>query len=189
MLSLRLLARKEAIPWGLLMLESSKRTHNLREKAAFQAVQQALYKATFHIHFEHESVFYMDLDASKASGFVAIVYHVKGDFTGPFPDRRYLTSNIFLDRLYRLFLVLGACMQGTTCTLPLRSSLHVYAVLKWLQCLQYPIRYHPRKLYLDFSPNENGTTILDKSLSPFLYHQYVPPPSRRPLTDSRHPME
>ena len=56
------------------------------EIQAFKDLQQAFSKSTFLIHFDKAHRLYIILDASKVFGFAAMVYHVKNDPEGPFPQ-------------------------------------------------------------------------------------------------------
>ena len=49
-----------------------------RELEAFDALQKALSKPTFLVHFGEKLTLYIDLDASKEFGFGAMIYHVFG---------------------------------------------------------------------------------------------------------------
>ena len=75
-----------------------------REMAAFNALQEALSKPSFLVHFDDKLTLYIDLDASKDFGFGAMVYHVLGNQDVPkngYPQRSKIRPILFLSRLLK----------------------------------------------------------------------------------------
>jgi hypothetical protein len=51
-------------------------TPSLMEIALFESLQKAPFTPTYLVHFSPIRILFIDLDASKESGFGAVVYHV-----------------------------------------------------------------------------------------------------------------
>ena len=72
------------------------------EQAAFSVLQKELSTPSFLSHFDCASTLYIDLDASKAFGFGAMVYHISGQVNdGEYPKRTQVKPVLFLSRLLK----------------------------------------------------------------------------------------
>jgi hypothetical protein len=74
------------------------------EIASFESLQEALSTPTYLVHFSPIRILFIDLDASKESGFGAVVYHVlEPKDRSPIPEdylqRLRIQPIIFLSRL------------------------------------------------------------------------------------------
>lgn len=65
---------------------------------SFNDLKQAFAKPTFLVHFDPARPLFIDLDASKAWGFAAMIYHVKGDLAEGFP-RTAVQPIMFLSKM------------------------------------------------------------------------------------------
>jgi hypothetical protein len=75
-----------------------------REIASFETLQSLLSRPTYLVHFSPVRRLYVDLDSSKAFGFGAVVYHVKGDdeaskLLDGYPNRADIEPIMFLSRM------------------------------------------------------------------------------------------
>ena len=68
------------------------------EIKSFQDLKQAFSRPTFLVHFDPDRQLFIDLDASKAWGFAAIVYHVKKDAVEGF-NRTDVQPILFLSKM------------------------------------------------------------------------------------------
>ena len=68
------------------------------EVKSFQDLKQAFSRPTFLVHFDPDRQLFIDLDASKAWGFAAMVYHVKKDVVEGF-NRTDVQPILFLSKM------------------------------------------------------------------------------------------
>lgn len=73
------------------------------ELTSFHALQEALFKPSFLVHFDDKLTLYIDLDASKDFDFGGMVYHVTGDnvLKDAYPLRSRIRPILFLSRLLK----------------------------------------------------------------------------------------
>ncbi len=73
------------------------------ELESFGALQNALSRPSFLVHFDDKQTLYIDLDASKDFGFGAMVYHVAGTIKAgeAYPRRSQIRPILFLSRLLK----------------------------------------------------------------------------------------
>ena len=76
-----------------------KPTHE--ETVAFETLQRLLSRPSFLYHFDDTADLYIDLDASKAYGFGAMVYHLKGELKTAYPTVSQVKPVLFLSRLLK----------------------------------------------------------------------------------------
>ena len=70
-----------------------------QEVDAFLDLKQAFAKPTFLVHFDLTRPLFIDLDASKAWGFAAMIYHVKGDVSAEGFPRTSVQPIMFLSKM------------------------------------------------------------------------------------------
>ena len=68
---------------------------------AFETLQKLLSSPSFLYYFDDTADLYIDLDASKAYGFGAMVYHLKGELKTTYPTVSQIKPVLFLSRLLK----------------------------------------------------------------------------------------
>ena len=72
------------------------------EEESFRSLQDALSQPCILVHFDSGRVLWIDLDASKAFGFGAVIFHVKAGYTvpeGKWPARTAIEPIMFLSKM------------------------------------------------------------------------------------------